>query len=418
MCVVTLIFNFLNPLIMKKLLFTITMFSFLFWFSGCNEDPLLSSGSDDFAILNKAGTNLEFPNTFDVNGNLCINVNSPDDALVGKPMELWMGVGNEKAGTMVGHVTFLSGPDRVRIDLKDLDGDEVPDMYPYIVKVAHIHFGPTVDNIPHTKKGNPIVGLFEYNIDIESLTTVIEIPVEFDAVGAIHLEVGYVSGISGFALMLPDLVQMKVTHPGPDSYFQMTIWGDDAGDIAGVYDAWCVDIGTSISPGRTYDATLYSSYEEIPGGIVDNPENFDKINYLINHFESGQMIQPLDGSCLPVRDMEPLTYGDIQRAIWHYIDDNQHGVTGWNQERVNAITCFVDAGGEGFVPGCEQKIVFLVVPVENINEFQIVIGQPQISSLPIPCEEEEGGTAWGDGYWGATFPGSKQWGTWFNYGCE
>ena len=64
------------------------------------------------------------------------------------------------------------------------------------------------------------------------------------------------------------------------------------------------------------------------------------------------------------------------------------------------------------MPDCEEKIVFITVP--DAGNVQLIVGQPVISSIQVPCEDE-GGTAWGDGWYGATFDG-KQWGTWFNYG--
>ena len=227
---------------MKKIRLAVYMVAFGVLFTSCElqvkPDKTLKTDNVEASKIapDGAGTNFEFPNTFDADGNLCINVNSPIE-LVGEPMELWMGVGNEKAGTLVGHVTFLSDPDRVRIDLKDFDGDDVPDMYPYVVNVAHIHFASDVDGIPHTPKGNPIPGQFEYNVDIEALTTIIEIPVMFDAVGAIHLEIEYHTGIPGFNLILPDeyvdLTMIKNPSTGGASYWEFKL---DNADFLSEYD--------------------------------------------------------------------------------------------------------------------------------------------------------------------------------------
>ena len=137
---------------------------------------------------------------------------------------------------------------------------------------------------------------------------------------------------------------------------------------------------------------------------------------MVNNYEVGDLIQPVESCGNNIGSPEVITYGDMQRAIWHFMDDEQFGgaLSDWSQDRVNAIICDVDEYGEGFVPGCNDKIVFLVVPTDSQDYYdvQIIIGQPIIGEIPVPCKTSEG-TAWGDGYYGATFPGSKQWGTWF-----
>lgn len=402
--------------------------------TSCSEDIMSSAENDDLSTLAKAGTSFDLPNTFDKDGNLCINVNSPDDQ-VGKPMQLWMGVGNEKAGTLVGTVTFLHDPDRVRIDLTDTDGDGTPDMFPYVIDEAHIHFAGSESGIPQTEKGNPIPGQFEYNVPVNGKST-FEIPVEFHNVGAIHLSVQKYGGIEGFNFYLPnDEVTLTVIAGGEgaggNAYAKLKITGGgfisdyDMGFGPGVYEGWCIDADHS-SNAQDYAAYLYSSYEELPAwligeGKIEKPQNLDLINYLVNFYNTGDEIQPTDAICgNPVGTPEILTFGDIQSAIWQLIDDELGGDLGpWSQNRVNTILCDVYANGENFIPGCDQKIVFLVIPTGDEFTFQIITGQPVIGQIPVPCETM-GGTAWGDGYYGATFPGSKQWGTWFEYDptCE
>ena len=103
-------------------------------------------------------------NTFDANGDLCISGGTTPQE-IGTPMELWAGVGNEDAGTLVGYITFDS--ESVRINLTDLDGDGIPDMYPWVATAVHIHFAETVDGIPVNNSGNPQIGHFDVNIDEE-----------------------------------------------------------------------------------------------------------------------------------------------------------------------------------------------------------------------------------------------------------
>lgn len=407
---------------MKKLLTIMIAFSFLL--AGCDKD--LESLDNEMNLLEKAGTNFLNPNTFDADGAYCILASQTPQELAGEQMEIWMGVGNKKAGTLVGHIRFAHDPDRVIIDLTDADGDGTPDMYPYVADEVHIHFAGSYNELPQTKSGNPIPGQFEYNVSLDPTKALIEIPVEFDAVGAIHLTVTKFGGIEGFAFYLPDEpVKVSFTYPGPNSYLQMEILSDNAGTLKGVYDNWCVNTEIQILPGNEYWAQLYSSYEEIPVGIVDKPENFDLINYLINNYSEGTEVQLKNSDCTPYLVdsnlvTEAITLGDIQKAIWEIIDDETSPYLPaswtWSQERINAIVCEVEANGDGFVPGCDEQIVFLVVPVDEELGIQLIVGQPSVSSVPVPCVDE-GGTAWGDGYWGATFTG-QQWGTWFNYDAE
>jgi hypothetical protein len=408
---------------------------------GCQPD-VTPPAEEPIAPLAKAGNNYVHPNTFDGAGLLCVKgINQNNPQLIGTPMELWMGVGNETAGMLVGYVTFLQNPDRVRIDLTDIDGVPGPDFFPFVATAVHIHFGLNEADIPQTSKGIPIPGQFEYNVPVDPYQSVIEVPVEFDAFGAIHLSVVKYGGVEGFNFYLPNSqVTLKIVdYPsaGDPTYFRMKITDGgfistyDMGYGPGIYEAWCIDVDHTISLNVNYPAYLYSSYESLPSwmtgpGNIEYPENLDKVNYLVNNFVTGQMVQLMEANCTPRINPstglpyppEALTFSDIQRAIWHYVDNNQStsGLLNWSQYRVNAIQCAVDASGDGFVPACNQKIVFIVVPTGTPGSFnyQLVIGQPIIGEIEVPCATASG-TAWGDGKYGANFPGSKQWGTYFLY---
>ena len=257
-------------------------------------------------VLISFATGAAAPNTFDANGDLCISGGTTPQE-IGTPMELWAGVGNENAGTLVGYITFDS--ESVRINLTDLDGDGIPDMYPWVATAVHIHFAENLDGIPQTPSNNPKVGLFEYNIDdLELFEYIVEItdpfqseiviPVDFEAVGAIHVAVE-----------------------------------KDSSDV---------DV---------------------------------LVEYLLNNFNVGDMIQPVNESCVPltscgaVKPEEALTQCDIDRAIAILTDDEWQESCYYCYGRVNALLCAVN----------------------DIQE-----------------------TAWGDGKSGESFDGN-QWGTYFNY---
>jgi hypothetical protein len=368
-------------------------------------------------------------NTFDADGNLClIGGDSPQE--IGTPMELWMGVGNEDAGTLVGSVTFDAN--NVIIDLTDANSDGILDMFPYVLTAVHIHFAPDVESVPHTNKGNPIQGQFEYSPyfadyhdGYDPTQSHIVVPVEFAAVGAIHISAIQYGGLDALEYYLPnDPVQMQVKYPksGNPSYLGMTL--DDANQMDGYYESWCGDVDNFIEQNTWYISQMYSLHDpDLPTDLFETPENLDKVNYLINTYYVGMEVQPLDETCAPITSCgavapeEALTYGDIQVAIWTLVEDTLPdnlsdfaALAQWSQGKVNAILCDVNVNGDEFSPTCETHpyllTSFIVVPDDG--------AQLQISTIEVPCETTDG-TAWGDGKFGEVFPGAKQWGTYFNY---
>lgn len=258
-----------------------------------------------------------------------------------------------------------------------------------------------VDEIPQTKSGGVKVGKFEYveehecvfdymyEIDIDSEW---ENPVDIAA----HTVVGKVTGYVPLDFELPDSVSMKVLYPAPQSYFEAVIWNSN---IDGNYESWCVDTDKSIFDDVEHFAYVYSSYESLPAGLIEYPENLDLVNWIINQDYVGK----ISGCC------GLYTYGDVQRATWSLIEDQQStaGLGLWNQNRVDEILTAVYVNGEGFIPECKQDIVVILQPFLNDVEVQTVTIQ-----LPLPCKPvysfDE--TAWGDG---TSF--SKSWATYFTY---
>lgn len=384
------------------------------------------------------------PNTFDANGGLCLigEYNNTPQA-IGTPMELWVDINGTccETPTLAGLVTFDTENGTVRINLTDVDDDGVLDMYPYVATAVHVHFAGELDGIPHYNTGDPYLRRFEYQtfeyiVPIEPLQSEVVIEIDdFEAVGAIHLTVERerdYSNVSALADYLPvDPVQMQIVWPDASSYVELTL--SEAGDLDGQYEGWCGDVDMRIQNGFVYDALLRSSYDNMTDpdsdlyGLFEQPENFDKVNYLLNNFWAGKMVAPLLGDCTPQSSCgtnvppEELTKGDIQRAIWILIDDNltQEGLGPWSQRRVNAILCDVNANGENFIPGCYEDTVFIAVPIdlETLEDepiAQIITGQTQISTLGIPCLTECASDAWGDGLYGEEFDGILS-GTYFNY---
>ena len=245
-------------------------------------------------------------------------------------------------------------------------------------------------------------GQFPYKYEyLNTQTFAFDIPLDevtFDAEGCLYFAAHAVVNevlppdYDAFAAMLPDQVTMIVSHPGTGfgdpSYFDVTISGGTVLD--GTYDDWCVDIGNTISPGSTYTADVYSSYEDLPDGLVDHPENLDLVNWIINQGFVGQPSATCSGN---------YTYGDVQRAIWMLIDDDTStaGLGSWTPCRAGEIYTAALASGEGFLPRCSDVIAVILVPV---GDTQITIAQVTFAEIELECDLillDGNETAWGAG---------------------
>ncbi len=281
--------------------------------------------------------------------------------------------------------------------------------------------------IPQTKKHLPIPGIFAYydtdDYECESSATQL-IPnswawaseEEKELFIAAHANVQQLvsveTNLPGFEAALPDQVSMKIAYPYADSYFSTTIFND--GDLNGTYDAWCIDVGHTISVGVTYTANVYSSYETIPPGDIDdpnidNPENLDLVNYIANTYAVG------DPS--PIVTLGTYTMCDIQRAIWTVIDDSVTSCGTYNQYRVDEIVADALLNGVSYVPECGGFVAVVLIPV---NGQQYTIAQVTTIQVGAQCVATwEGETAWG-GYYPSyddreiTF-GGKSWAIYFSY---
>ncbi|UKO98975.1 SdrD B-like domain-containing protein [Nostoc sp. UHCC 0870] len=172
---------------------------------------------------------------------------------------------------------------------------------------------------------------------------------------------------------LPDNdVNLVVAFPGAGgdapSYLDITITNGNF--LNGLYDSYCIDANKGILPGQTYQAQVYSSYNDpIPTGIIDKPENLDEVNWLINQQFVGKQSSGGFGS---------YTSGDIQVAIWNLLENtlntlpqNIFSTVGpFEQSRVDEIVNAALTNGAGFVPGIStdgtpQDIGIIVVPVDG-----------------------------------------------------
>lgn len=224
-------------------------------------------------------------------------------------------------------------------------------------------------------------------------------------------------GLEGLAFNLPETVTASVQHPGVDllGYFTTTV--ADGSILDGAYNGFCVDTDHTIRPGRQYTMDVYSSYEDLPAGTVEFPENLPQVNYILNQDYVGQTAYDGAGN-----DIGVYTYGDVQRAIWSLIEDNQStaGLGSWSQARVDIILAEAALFGLDFDPACEEQVAVILIPTdENGNTTgQVTLAQVTLIELDIPCDTTDE-TAWGiadDGSFTLFSQKGKGWGG-YNEAC-
>ena len=286
----------------------------------------------------------------------------------------------------------------------------------WFISDLHFDFGASLDDIPTTKKGNPQIGKFDFggyepdsvvNDGTTATITISNVNQGDLEYWAAHSVVEQRGGLDALEYALPDVtVTMKITDgpsAGDDSYFDVQLTSAEAPWLDGTYDNWCVDVGRTINPGSTYNVQAYSSYEHIPDGVIDKPENLDAVNYLLNSYAAGQEIfDTEDGGDADDNGYEEslgdLTYGDIQKAIWSLIDNSQSnsGIGSNDPDRWQQIAAEASVEGQGFEPGCDDVVGLILVPVNGSGAVsnQVTIAQVTLAELEVPCEARDE-TAWG-----------------------
>ena len=280
----------------------------------------------------------------------------------------------------------------------------------WALEETHLHIADNYNAIPQTKTGNPKIGKFDFSTPhglVQDYTY--EVMDDFGdclAVAAHAVVKSNMASIINFELELPIQAILQVQYPynGAPSYLQSTITGGTLLD--GTYNGWCIDTDRSITQ-NPYTVDVYSSYEGLPAGTVEHPENLDLINWIINQDFVGQ----------PSLCGGNNTYGDVQRVIWTLIDDelSTSGLGQWSQCRADLIIAAALENGEGFVPACNDYIAVVLIPVNPIRDpiAQITIAQVTFIDLQVECDYAGEETAWGDGN---PFNGNS-WATWIHY-CE
>ena len=127
-------------------------------------------------------------------------------------------------------------------------------------------------------------------------------------------------------------------------------------------DLYCIDLAHNISPGGTYCALLFSSYDPAVAlldgdnggagnGVPDiaHPENLDLVNYVMNNYAIGDTMN----------DNTTLTGGSIQETFWRLIytgvfgtDVGNHGEGATSEAHIQEMIASAVLSGEGYEPPC------------------------------------------------------------------
>ncbi len=194
-----------------------------------------------------------------------------------------------------------------------------------------------------------------------------------------------------FADMLPRDATLKVlmNWDQPEirpAYFpEVTITNTD-GFLDGKYHGWCAQAGVEAIINKLYDASVFSSLEDLDGKTgLANPENINQVNWILNQEFIGMELKG-EGDAGEEVDLGVATYGDIQYAIWDLISTLPPNIGSPHDEnRVNEIVKRAMPYAD-FIP--EYGGIFAII-------FHIEDAQDILIKYPVPYYLDE--TAWGMG---------------------
>jgi hypothetical protein len=401
----------------KKIISSLAVLSIIaiaFFINSCQLDTVSPPDSQNKIPGFEAGNGCNEPNTFCGSpGTVQIQNSCPGTV---NTIDLWAGVGNASSGVLVGQVkfTFVSGTTwNVEYDFTNSD-----------FQPTEIHFDIecTLGAIPHSRNGNPIPGQFHYSKNSAPWNLNFTLPTGCTCFYVAAHAKGILGNSSCFAASIPPgcVTLSGVHHPDPPipAYWSFDI--SNAGAFNGTYLGWCIDLGHEMQENTTFNcARIYSSLDTLPScdvgpGLIEHPENFDKVNYLLNHWHVGDMIQQKTLNCADTLGTDTINAVDIQKAIWRLLDEGPGNI--WaeysNPLVVNALICDAYANGTGFIPNCANgdMIAFIVIPDGENCPFTV---QPILAMAPC-CGTSSEQTAWGDGKYGGQFPGPN-WATYFKW---
>ncbi|HDS29830.1 MAG TPA: hypothetical protein ENN67_02175, partial [Firmicutes bacterium] len=186
----------------------------------------------------------------------------------------------------------------------------------WVITETHADVYTSLDGFPTTKKGNPKIGNFAYDINSEVPLDELWI-VDFELYVAVHValqrivdgeivqeETGWGNGepfaqkgswAMYFTHIIGDCcwvdvglpsgqITARMSHPGAYSYWYTQLKNVPEGhDVKnGYYNGWCADITTTIYGNTDYQATLINSYSSVLPTWAQHG-NWGQINWIINN---------------------------------------------------------------------------------------------------------------------------------------
>ena len=177
--------------------------------------------------------------------------------------------------------------------------------------------------------------------------------------------------LEDFLEALPETVNFEIQLDMDVTYLKTTVY--EGGILNGVHSGYCINSAVSITHGNIYNAFVYSQYS-LPDDFskVDKPNNFPKVNWIINYIDVG----------------EEYSVADVQLAIWELLENNPVNIGNpplpYDPDKVAEIIAaaeaYEDKEGE-FVPVCGEYVIIILDPVQNV--------QPLIIWKPFICGGEE-----------------------------
>lgn len=299
-------------------------------------------------------------------------------------IDLIAGGGNANSAQDVGDVTIWTDAKNLYVKYQITDKTPADASDNWYMTETHLEVATSLNGIPQAN-GNPVPGKFDYSKKHDYVTeytytipktwrngTVLYI--------AAHAVVGNPGGLQGFNLALPDMVKFTAAPHSEGNlafFYPVTVTG--TGILQGTYKGWCIDTQHGIDSYAQYTGVVYSTYETLPAGTVDHPENLDLVNWIIN--------QNLVGKRSPT-GLGIYTYGDVQFAIWGLLEDTPYlgGLGTFDFMRSIEIYDAAVAKGEGYKP-CAGKLEAVVL--RPTNGDQIIVIEVPVKSV---CSKSE--TAW------------------------
>ncbi|MBW4616798.1 MAG: carboxypeptidase regulatory-like domain-containing protein [Desmonostoc vinosum HA7617-LM4] len=157
------------------------------------------------------------------------------------------------------------------------------------------------------------------------------------------------------------------------SYINVTI--TNGGQLNGVYDAWCVNSTVAVSRGTYNQASVYSSYGNIPAGILyagSQTTNLPAEQYLNQLKQINWLINNVTEATNLVNDKYrynnvDYTWGDVQLAIWKLLGEtpvlnnaDYDSLEVYSQQKADALVSFAVTNGTNFVPVAGQDFGVIV----------------------------------------------------------